>query len=417
MRVERVALSFWTVAGAAAAFSHLQLGRATSCKSCAQTAATPSPYVTNSYHVRHGSIIRMTSRKTAHQVWHLSRGIVFAGGSSVVYPRLPSVRHHSAPAAVASEESPACLPPDLTTPNMPGELPAGQGAETAQGHVATISTTSTTIATTVSTISTTVLVEDGAATEGQPPAEVAAEKPNPKDVGPVVAPYTPLDFKIPDKAFREARKAADGSLKSYWNYSLYRGPGGDGALDAKVKVHYCTSSRTTERVIKEYFSKEKVLGFDLEWMVNAYKESGPRRNVSLVQLASPTRIGLFHLAVYPQKDHLVSPALKRIMEDPEITKVGVSIKGDCTRMLQFLNVKARGQFELSHLYRLVKYSKSGEYKLINKKLVALATQVKDCLGLPMFKGSDVRTSDWSQPLNMSQIICKLFLGLPDALTG
>jgi hypothetical protein len=270
--------------------------------------------------------------------------------------------------------------------------------------VATISTTSTTIATTVSTISTTVLVEDGAATEGQPPAEVAAEKPNPKDVGPVVAPYTPLDFKIPDKAFREARKAADGSLKSYWNYSLYRGPGGDGALDAKVKVHYCTSSRTTERVIKEYFSKEKVLGFDLEWMVNAYKESGPRRNVSLVQLASPTRIGLFHLAVYPQKDHLVSPALKRIMEDPEITKVGVSIKGDCTRMLQFLNVKARGQFELSHLYRLVKYSKSGEYKLINKKLVALATQVKDCLGLPMFKGSDVRTSDWSQPLNMSQII-------------
>jgi hypothetical protein len=300
--------------------------------------------------------------------------------------------------------------------NMIGELPAGQRAGSAQNDAATIlTTTSTTITTTVSTISTTVLVGDGASKEGQPPVQDAAEELNPKDAGPIVPPYTPLDFKIPDKAFREARRASAGNLKSYWNYSLYRGPGKDGALDSKVKVHYCTSSRTTERVINEYFADEKVLGFDLEWMSTANRNSGPRWNVSLVQLASPTRIGLFHLAVFPEKDILVAPALKRILEDANVTKVGVWIKGDCKRMSQYLDVQTRGQFELSHLYRLVKYSKSGEYSLINKKLVALATQVKDCLGLPMFKGIDVRAGNWSRPLNMSQITCKLFPALTAAL--
>ncbi|KAK4155455.1 ribonuclease H-like domain-containing protein [Chaetomidium leptoderma] len=338
----------------------------------------------------------MSTRKTAHQVWHVSRGIVFAGGSSVVYPRLPPVRHHSAPAAVAV------------------------ASEAALGDVVTtLATTPATVATTVSAISTTVLV-DGAAKEDQVPLQGAVDEskpkdaestpkdagsePKPKDPEPQLPPFTPLDFKIPDKAFQEAKQAPEETLKSFFNYNLYRGPGDDGAPDAKVKVHYCTSSRTTEKVIQKYFMKEKILGFDLEWMSNVPKDAGPRKNVSLVQLASPSRIGLFHIAAYPRKDTLVAPSLKKLMEDPGVTKLGVAVKGDCKRMSEHLDVKPRGQFELSHLYKLVKHSESGEYGLINKRLVALATQVNECLGLPMFKGSDVRTSDWTRPLKMDQII-------------
>lgn len=211
---------------------------------------------------------------------------------------------------------------------------------------------------------------------------------------------------MPDAVFRTAKQAEEGTRESFWTYNLYRGPGDNGAPDAKVKVHYCKSSHTTERVIKQYFMGEKVLGFDLEWAADALKFQGPRRNVSLVQLASPSRIGLFHLAAYPRNDSLVAPSLKKVLEDPEITKVGVWIKGDCTRLAQHLGIQARGVFELSHLYKLVKYSKSGEHSLINKRIVSLATQVQECLGLPMFKGQDVRSSDWTQTLRMDQVICK-----------
>ncbi|KAK4127547.1 ribonuclease H-like protein [Parathielavia appendiculata] len=346
----------------------------------------------------------MTARKSANQVWHVSRGIVFAGGSNVVYPRLPPLRHHSAPAAVVAEES-AVLPPVLSlTGKAAEEAPAGHGLEIAPGSVAaSLITPRTALTNTVPTPTTVVVVGDNAAKEGQAPGEDAA-KPKPKDVVPAVPPFTPLDFRIPDKTFREAAQASGGTPQSFWNYTLYRGPANDGAPETRVKVHYCTSSRTTERVIKEYFAKEKVLGFDLEWMPNAVKTFGPRSNVSLIQLASPSRIGLFHIAAYPKKDTLVAPSLKKILEDPDVTKVGVWIKGDCTRLSDYLGIKTRGQFELSHLYKLVKYSRSGEYNLINKKLAALATQVKEILGLPMFKGNDVRASDWSKSLNMDQII-------------
>lgn len=352
--------------------------------------------------------MRMSARKTAHQVWHVSRGIVFAGGSSVVYPRLPQVRHHSAPAAVASEGDSVCLSPPLptalSTSNAPEKLAASQEPGNAQGELVIPVATTTITVDAISVIPTSAYVEEGAAKQDGPPARDVAETPKPKDTAPVIPPHTPLDFKIPDKVYQDARNAAEGSPASFWGYAMYRGVDDD----AKVKVHYCTSSATTERVIKRYFMHEKVLGFDLEWMANVPKSFGARENVSLVQLASPSRIGLFHIAVYPRNDSLVAPALKQLMENPDITKVGVSVKGDCTRLAKFLQIRARGLFELSHLYKLVKYSQSGEHTLINKKLVSLATQVKEHLGLPMFKGTDVRTSNWTKSLRMDQITCQLF---------
>ncbi|SPQ21153.1 96b208ab-ef7f-4e7e-81e6-2cdecfc366ae [Thermothielavioides terrestris] len=272
----------------------------------------------------------MSSRKATHQLWDVSRGIVFAGGSGSssgsVYPRLPP-------------------------------LSAGQGAVGVQGNVATTWTVTHTTAVTVAGFCSTAAV-DGDATENEDTAAGpnVAEAPKRKDMGPLSPPFTPLEFKIPEETYREAKQAAEGSPKSFWTYDMYRGPGKDGSPDAKVKVHYCTSMRTTERVIQQYFMDEKILGFDLEWMVNAPKSFGPRKNVSLIQLASPSRIGLFHVAAYPRKDSLVAPSLKRLMEDSAITKVGVCIKGDCTRLSAFLHIKTRGQFELSHLYKLVKYS-------------------------------------------------------------
>ncbi|KAL8344622.1 hypothetical protein RB601_004912 [Gaeumannomyces tritici] len=214
-------------------------------------------------------------------------------------------------------------------------------------------------------------------------------------------PATTLEYKFPPEAFREAKRAATESRESYWSYTFYRGPGGK-----KVKVHYCRSRATTEQVC-QYFLDETILGFDLEWALDANRYSGPRRNVSLIQLASPSRIALFHVALFPPNEDVtvVAPTLRRIMEDPAITKCGVSIKADCTRLRNFLKIDSRGVFELSHLFRLVKYSRTGETNLINKRLVSLAEQTLTTLGLPLYKGIDVRWSQWwKSPLQMDQIL-------------
>ena len=232
------------------------------------------------------------------------------------------------------------------------------------------------------------------------PEKEAEEDPEQHDL-----PRTTSGFTMSEEVFRAAKNAAPGSPESFWTHTLYRGPEQEG-VEPKVKVHYCRSKHTTERTLQQYFVNKKVLGFDIEWQPETHKNSGAKKNVSLVQLATEDRIGLFHIALYPKDDveDLVAPTLRRIMEDPSVTKVGVAIKADCTRLRKFLKIDSRGIFELSHLYKLVKFSSSKDFKLINKRLVSLSTQVQEHLHLPMYKGSEVRSSDWSQPLQMDQIV-------------
>ena len=235
-----------------------------------------------------------------------------------------------------------------------------------------------------------------------PEKETEAEPEDPEQYD---LPRTSSSFKMSEEIFRAAKNAAPGSSESFWTHTLYRGPDQDG-VEPKVKVHYCRSKHTTERTLQQYFMGKKILGFDIEWQPETHRNSGPKKNVSLVQLASEDRVGLFHIALYPKDevDDLVAPSLRKIMEDPSITKVGVAIKADCTRLRKFLKIESRGIFELSHLYKLVKFSSSKDFKLINKRLVSLSTQVQEHLHLPMFKGDNVRSSDWSQPLQMDQIV-------------
>ena len=108
------------------------------------------------------------------------------------------------------------------------------------------------------------------------------------------------------------------STASYWHFTLYQGPGGDGD---KVKVHYCKNKETTEK-IAQLFLDEEVIGFDIEWRPNSSKTDGITKNVSLIQIASERRVLLAHIAQYPnaassekeQKvEDFVAPSLKKIM--------------------------------------------------------------------------------------------------------
>lgn len=207
---------------------------------------------------------------------------------------------------------------------------------------------------------------------------------------------SPLGYHIPEAKMRNLML----SPSTYWHYSLYEGPRGE-----KIKVHYCKSKETTDRVAGLFLDQD-VVGFDIEWKPQASSKAGIRKNVALIQLASEERIALFHLALFKGSntiDNFVAPNLWKVLESPNITKVGVAVKGDCTRLRRFMEINSRGLFELSHLYKLVKFS-TGDVTKINKVLVSLAQQVQEHLHLPLWKG-DVRNSDWTQELDYEQIRC------------
>ncbi|KAH7409096.1 hypothetical protein BKA64DRAFT_704885 [Cadophora sp. MPI-SDFR-AT-0126] len=223
----------------------------------------------------------------------------------------------------------------------------------------------------------------------------------PEDPAQNTLPETTTTLKMTEELFRAAKNAEPGSMESYWSHRLYRGPLVNGKHQ-KTTVHYCKSIHTTERVLKLHFAKSKVIGFDIEWKENAYRSNDARQNVSLIQIANEERVALFHVALYPKND-LVSPTFKRMMEDNSITKVGVSIKADCTRLRKYLGIDTKGMLELSHLYKLVKFSERKEFGEINRRLVSLSKQTQEHLHLPMYKG-DVRISDWSKKLSLEQIM-------------
>lgn len=212
---------------------------------------------------------------------------------------------------------------------------------------------------------------------------------------PRIPSHTPLTFRFTN----DARCKGPSGGPTYWTHKMYQGPNGE-----LVTLHYCPSTEITERVAR-LFHEDRVLGFDMEWKAQAHSREGIKKNVALIQLANESRVGLFHVAVFQEPEQaqlLMPPTLKKIIESPEITKVGVSIKADCTRLRNFLGLDPQGLFELSHLHRLVKYSVDEPAK-VNRKLVSLSEQAEEHLGMPIWKGDDVRSGDWTRALDRRQM--------------
>jgi ribonuclease D len=129
-----------------------------------------------------------------------------------------------------------------------------------------------------------------------------------------------------------------------------------------------------------------------------------QENISLIQVASESEVGLFHIGLHKGKTvaEVLAPSLRKIIEAEYITKTGVAIlNADGSRLKKYMNLRPKGLFELSHLYRLVKYSTTDPAQC-TKSIVSLTKQVEEHLGFPLHKG-DVRTSDWSKALNQDQI--------------
>ncbi|CAI7617859.1 unnamed protein product [Penicillium palitans] len=185
----------------------------------------------------------------------------------------------------------------------------------------------------------------------------------------------------------------------YWSHSSQHSPEG-----RKLIVHYCRTLQSTEEAVQHFFGS-KVIGFDMEWKAQASGWDSIQSNVSVIQIANEERIAIFQVALFkPARslEDLVSPSLKRLIESPDVMKVGVSIKADCTRLRKYLGIDAKATFELSHLYKLIKYGKDNP-KLVNKRGVNLSEQINEHFGLPLEKSDDVRCGDWTRALSYRQV--------------
>lgn len=127
-----------------------------------------------------------------------------------------------------------------------------------------------------------------------------------------------------------------------------------------------------------------------------------QKRIGLIQIASVDKIALFHLGQHAgnHPDELLAPSLRKLIESPDISKVGVAVLcADFFRLRRYFGLQPRGAFELSHLHSLVTSKNPAEANVI---LRSLATQVQEHLGLPLDKGK-VRVSNWSGPLEEEQI--------------
>ena len=212
--------------------------------------------------------------------------------------------------------------------------------------------------------------------------------------------HVALKYQIPEQSFRAALMASSNSGASFWKHSLYRGPAGE-----TIKVHYCARFETAEREAKALLDEGfSVVGFDMEWEEGCIPETDGIKNcVSLIQIACESRVVLFQIASFygETAKQLMPPSLRTILESPNIAKTGVNVAGDYTRLRKCFGIQGQGLFELSHLFKVVKYGESDPTK-VDRILYKMASQVQETLFLPLDKGT-VRTSSWSLRLNQEQV--------------
>jgi len=210
--------------------------------------------------------------------------------------------------------------------------------------------------------------------------------------------HQPLSFQIPAAQFKSALISSPSSAGAYWRYNLYRSAEGKA-----VRIMLCRKAEQVAGVVA-MFADEPVLGFDMEWESHARLGSDSiKDNVSLIQIACEDKIALFQIAAFRGStvEELMPQPLRDLLESPNVIKAGVNIGGDFSRLRKCFDIQGQGIFELSHLYKIVKFSEKRPH-LVNRMPFKLAEQVHDILFLPLAKGA-VRVSAWSRMLSAEQV--------------
>lgn len=183
------------------------------------------------------------------------------------------------------------------------------------------------------------------------------------------------------------------------------------------------------------------LGFDVEWRPNFVKGAPPSR-VALIQLASKHEVLLFQIfragkfaissevLYYTLSDltfgHVgqLPLALRELLQDTSIKKVGVGIKGmssstypvhtplsppdledDVEKLRRDWNVGVREVVDLSDIARELDIARWGATRP-SGQAIGLAKLVEQYLGVKYKKPKKVQKSNWEKPLSEKQMDCR-----------
>lgn len=106
----------------------------------------------------------------------------------------------------------------------------------------------------------------------------------------------------------------------------------------------------------EYLSTQRTVGFDTETRPNFRK--GQNHRVALIQISTETRSFLFRICSIG-----LMPEITAFMENPEITKIGLSLKDDFHNLHKINEFSPEGFIELQQMVRDYRISDSSLQKI------------------------------------------------------
>ncbi|CAN0127312.1 unnamed protein product, partial [Ectocarpus sp. 12 AP-2014] len=142
-----------------------------------------------------------------------------------------------------------------------------------------------------------------------------------------------------------------------------------------------------DMIRKQAEANNGILGLDIEWEISA--AGAPPSPPATIQLAAGKRVVIFHI-LHGQRSvpgELPDP-LVELLEDTKLTKTGVGIKGDCTRLTSYYGV------EVAHAVDLRSLAVERKVELGLRR--GLADLCVHLLGKQLPKDPTVRLSKWNK---------------------
>ncbi|ORY50796.1 ribonuclease H-like protein, partial [Rhizoclosmatium globosum] len=156
--------------------------------------------------------------------------------------------------------------------------------------------------------------------------------------------------------------------------------------DKDIRIVQCTSLATLSKTLA--LCSGPIIALDCEWKI-VMRKGAPQPMISLIQIFNGSCVGLFRV-------HLLGPPfphlLCALLEDPDIIKVGLNIRGDVGKIWRDFGIKTSAYVEL------MQYAKT-HTGFIKKPSLNELTQ--SLLGLSLDKAmGGVRTGNW-EAVNLS----------------
>jgi ribonuclease D len=108
------------------------------------------------------------------------------------------------------------------------------------------------------------------------------------------------------------------------------------------RIHLVYTKKQAEEAAGNLL-RDRILGFDTETKPN-FKKGHKQNPIALIQLATERTAYLFRV-----NETGMTPGLKRVLESPEILKIGQAMKHELVTMRKELGVTGRGFVDLLHI--------------------------------------------------------------------